>query len=151
MWTLTAPPLLRPRPHERDARAYVLVEEARLRCEALQAAACREERRSELRRLHRHLGLAGLYASSNLPSRTRSALLARVHDRCERMSVASTGGLLRTTRSAARAVRRSLAKDGPAEHMELARLHLSRAMEFLAPASVPGSPLAHSLRLRHPA
>lgn len=151
MSTLMLATRLQPRPYQRDARAYVLVEEARLRCEALRAAARDEARGHELRRLHRELGLAGLYASANVPSRTRRALLGGVHDRCDQpgASIASTGGLLRTMRRALRAARRSLTKDGPADHMELARLHLLRAMEFLTPTAVSRPSLAQAFRPRH--
>jgi hypothetical protein len=131
---------------------YVLVEEARLRCEALRARARTEERRRALRRLHRDLGLSGLYASANIPSETRRAVLSRVHTRCDhvvRGRVGSVRGLARTVRRAGRALTRAVAKDGPAEHLELAQLHLLRAMEFLIPTPCPRPSVVHVFRARH--
>jgi hypothetical protein len=135
-----------------DARAYVLVEEARLRCEALCAAAPTDDRRRVLRRLHGNLGLSGLYVSTHIPSRVRRALLARVHVRCAHLGCGGAGtmrGLSRTVHRAARTLSRAMTKDGPAEHRELAQLHLHRAMEFLVPAPSPRPSVAHVLRQRH--
>jgi hypothetical protein len=132
---------------------YLLAEEARLRCEALGARARTEERRRELRRLHRDLGLSGLYASTNIPSEIRRAVLSRVHTRCDllvRGRAGSVRGLERTVRRAGRALSRSVAKDGQAEHLELAQLHLLRAMEFLIPTPSPRpSSVVHVFRPRH--
>jgi hypothetical protein len=133
---------------------YVLVEEARLRCEALRASARSDERRRELRRLHRDLGLSGLYVSANIPSETRRALLSRVHSRCDRPGRARGGsarGLERTVRRAVRALGRAVARDGSAEHLELAQLHLLRAMEFVTAAPSPRPSVAHVFLPRHPA
>jgi hypothetical protein len=138
-----------PRPYKRDVRVYVLLEEARLRCEALRAGARTDERRRELRRLHRDLGLSGLYASTFIPTETRRALLSRVHARCDRLGRGSARGLQRTVRRAARALSRAVAKDGPAEHLELARLHLLRATEFLLPVPSPRPSVPHVFRPRH--
>jgi hypothetical protein len=139
-------------PYERDARVYVLVEEARLRCEALQTAAQPDAERRALRRLHRDVGLAGLYVSTTMPSELRRRLLARVHARCDRRSGNRAGaarGLHRVIRRAARELTRAMASGGAAEHRELAQLHLLRATEFktLAPSPLPG----HRFRQRHPA
>jgi hypothetical protein len=140
-----------PSRYKHDTRVYVLVEEARLRCEALCAAAPTDERRGELRRLHRNLGLSGLYASTNIPASVRRALLARVHGRCEALGGggATMRGLTRTVRRAAKALARALVKDGPADHRELAQLHLDRAMEFLLPAPSPRPSVRHVFRQRH--
>jgi len=140
------------RPYKHDVRVYLLIEEARLRCEALRAGARTEERRRELRPLHRALGLAGLYASTNIPSETRRALLSRVHSRCDHLPRGRTAcvrGLQRTVRRALRALTRAVAKDGPAEHLELARLHLIRATEFLIPTPSPRPSAVHVFRPRH--
>ncbi len=141
-----------PRPYKRDVRPYVLIEEARLRCESLAATAGTEQRRRELRRLHRDLGLSGLYASTNIPPETRRTLLSRVHSRCDhlgRRRLASTRGLQRTVRRAVRVLRHAVVKDGPADHLELAHLHLLRAMEFLIPLPSPHPAVAHVFRPRH--
>jgi hypothetical protein len=147
-----APRLRTLRPSKHEVRAYVLVEEARLRCEALRAAATADERRRELRRVHRDLGLCGLYASTNIPSTTRCALLSQVHARCERLGrggAGTTRGLRRTVRRAARALRSAVDKVGPADHLKLAQLHLLRAMEFLIPSSAPRPAAGHLFRARH--
>ncbi len=68
----------------RDQRAYVALEEARLRCEKLRAHASTRAQQDGLHRLHRELGLAGLLASSNIPARVRLALLSDAHERCTR-------------------------------------------------------------------
>jgi hypothetical protein len=152
MMTERAPALRVSGTFKHDARVYVLVEEARLRCEALCADAPTDEGRRVLRRLHRNLGLSGLYVSTHIPSRARRALLARVHARCDHLGCGSAGtmrGLSRTVRRAARTLSRAVGKDGPAEHRELAQLHLHRAMEFLFPAPSPRPSVAHVLRQRH--
>jgi hypothetical protein len=56
-----------------EERAYVLVEEARLRCEALRDAADGGEVRDELHRLHRELGLSALHVSTDMPPPVRRA------------------------------------------------------------------------------
>ncbi len=131
---------------------YVLVEEARLRCEALLADVPKASHR-ELRRMHHHLGLTGLHVSTTIPPPLRHALLARVHSRCDHRGggVRSTRGFERSVRRAARELARALSGEGSAEHRELAHLHLLKAMEFLAPAPVPGqrSSAAHAFRQRH--
>jgi hypothetical protein len=139
-------------PFERDARVYLLVEEARLRCEVLQAAEEAEAKRRELRRLHRDVGLAGLYISTTMPSELRRRLLARVHARHDRLSGNRAGaarGLHRVLKRATRELSRAIVSGGAAEHRELAQLHLLRATEFVGPAP---SPLpVHLFRQRHPA
>ena len=139
-------------PFERDARVYILVEEARLRCEVLHAAAAVDAHRRELRRLHRDVGLAGLYISTTMPSELRRRLLARVHARHDRLSGHRAGaarGLHRVLKRATRELSRTIASGGAPEHRELAQLHLLRATEFVGPAP---SPLpVHLFRQRHPA
>jgi hypothetical protein len=147
-----SPRIRAPRSYKRDVRVYALIEEARLRCEALRAAAGTDERRRELRRLHRDLGLSGLYASTNIPAEARRTLLSRVHARCDHLPRGRAGsarGLQRTVRRAVRALRRGVAKDGPAEHLELAQLHLLRAMEFLIAPPSPRPAAVHVFRPRH--
>jgi hypothetical protein len=135
-------------PYKRDARVYVLVEEARIRCEALRGRAPQDPARAELQRVHRDLGLSGLYVSTTIPSSVRRALLARVHERCEHLK-SSPRGLARTVRQATRELARTVSKHGAAEHRELAHLHLLRAMEFLIAAPSPRPSGAHSFRQRH--
>lgn len=147
----TEPNPLPQRLYKDDAQVYVLVEEARLRCEALRRMASTEESQRELRRLHRDLGLSGLHASTKLPAPARRALLARVHARTDSVACSGPGarrGLVRTVRRAKRAMARSLARNGRADHIELAQLHLFRAMEFLLPAGKHGFAVAHPFR-RH--
>jgi hypothetical protein len=138
--------------YERDARVYVLVEEARLRSEALRAVATADAQRRELRRLHRDVGLAGLYISTTMPAELRWRLLARVHARHDWLSgqrACALGGLHRVIRRAARELSRAIAAGGTVDYRELAQLHLLRATEFVTPAPSPRAP--HLFRQRHPA
>ena len=139
-------------PFERDARVYMVLEEARLRCEVLQAVAAAHAQRRELRRLHRDVGLAGLHISATMPSELRRRLLAHVHARHDRLSANQAGaarGLHRVLRRASRELTRAIARGGAAEHRELAQLHLVRATELVgsAPSPLP----IHLFRQRHPA
>ena len=127
---------LRPRPEppqNRDARAYVLLEEARLRCEALRADARTPARSATLNRLHRELGLAGLFTSSNLPSSVRHTLLADAHQRCtEALADDAIDALALVMRRSEDAVDDGLVAPGLSDHMDLAHVHLLRAGVELA-------------------
>jgi hypothetical protein len=67
---------------KREEAAYVLLEEARLRCAALLARAVRSRERQPLSAIHRELGLAGFFVSESLTSRRRQTALALAHRRC---------------------------------------------------------------------
>lgn len=58
-----------------DERAYLLLEEVRLRCEALRDGASGDEERRTLVSLYAELGLAGFLVSSDIPPRRRRTLL----------------------------------------------------------------------------
>jgi hypothetical protein len=63
--------------------AYVLIEEARLRCEAL---ADQFGDDAVLQAAHRDIGLAGFHASSNFASELRERSLNEAHSRCRRVA-----------------------------------------------------------------
>jgi hypothetical protein len=71
---------------EREQRAYVLLEEARLRYERLLSMHSSDEARADCpdahTLLHRELGMAGFCVSANIPSQRRRALVAVAHGRC---------------------------------------------------------------------
>lgn len=136
------------RSRRQEERAYVLIEEARLRCEALLAAAGREQRQRELHCVHHDLGLSALHVSTHIPSAQRLALLARVHARCDRRP-GTRRGLERTVHRAARELCRITGKANSPEPVELAHLHLLRATELLLSAPAPRPSLVHVLRARH--
>lgn len=130
----------------RDAHAYVLLEEARLRCEQLCSEAATSPQGKALQAVHRELGLAGLFASSNIPTQVRQTLLADAHRRCEQ-PVAETsdqlGGLIVVLLSATHAVEDGLLAPGLSDHINLAHIHVLRGQELLPdhftarPASQP--------------
>jgi hypothetical protein len=120
----------------------VHLEEARLRCEAFRAAAATPARREALQRLHRELGLAGLFASSNIPTSTRLALLADAHRRCgERSPDASNpmDVLVSIMHRSQDAVEHALVAPGLSDHMHLAHVHLLCAQELLEQRLTEGS------------
>jgi hypothetical protein len=117
--------------------AYMLLEEARLRCKAL----LDEERDSgveldglSLSGLYGDLGIAGYHASARLEPARRKQLLAQAHARCNRCggtSAASIRALSDVTAAATRTVERALALSGPLDHMHLAHIHVMSAGEAL--------------------
>jgi hypothetical protein len=138
-------------PRERDARAYALLEEARLRCEALRGAATTSTRREALHRVHRELGLAGLFASSNLPTSARHALLANAHGAAQGASCQASDAfdsLVSIVVCCCDAVEHGLVAPGLSDHMHLAHVHLLRAQELLEErlAGIDRSPVIHSRR-----
>jgi hypothetical protein len=118
-------------PGETEEQVYALLEEARLRCEQLSAAAHAERDRMSLREIHRELGLAGWRASSELAVDRRLALLDSAHQQ-------STTAMLHPAHSPhAVATVAILAEDAllgteQTEHMHGAHLHLLSAMQLLA-------------------
>jgi hypothetical protein len=117
------------------ASAYMLLEEARLRCERLTAQAGTEAEYASLRRIHRELGMAGWLASTGIDASRRLALLSSARRRSTQpMPYASnsTHALAGTTISAEDAIGRSLTATQDSDHMHLAHLHVLHAEELLS-------------------
>lgn len=111
-----------------------MLEEARLRCEKARSEAKTGAQQDTLHRLHRELGMAGLAASSHIPSRVRLALLAEAHERCNRSSSESTDGLEELVSIIPRSeqyIARGPSRVGRADHLHLAHVHLLRGQELL--------------------
>lgn len=115
--------------------AYMLLEEARLRCGAL----LDEEQDADsdpdgLNGLYGDLGIAGYYASARLEPGRRNQLLAQAHARSDRNHI-SAGGPVRAladvTAAATRTVERALTITGLLDHMHLAHIHVISACEAL--------------------
>ncbi|MGH2874440.1 MAG: hypothetical protein ACRDL5_18525 [Solirubrobacteraceae bacterium] len=123
-----------------DAIGYLLLEEARLRCEDLRHAGpgsprTHSEPPRRLAQLYRELGLAGFYAGAELVPWTRHGLLALARARCERVMPNLEERLLAlftTTMSAQRALDAALQGSRGAEHIGLAHVHLLVAEKHLA-------------------
>lgn len=122
--------------------AYVLLEEARLRCLPLlgDERDCEPDLdRLSLNGLYRDLGIAGYYASSHLEPPRRRQLLAEAHRRSEpRSDSFDDAGLDDTVRAlvdviadATRAVEHALARTGLSDHMHLSHIHVLSACEAL--------------------
>lgn len=123
--------------------AYMLLEEARLRCEALldDAALLDDDYGGRvdldglsLSGLYGDLGIAGYYASARLEPARRKQLLAQAHARCNRCSgssAASVRALSDVTAAATRTVERALTVSGLLDHMHLAHIHVMSASEAL--------------------
>jgi hypothetical protein len=117
-----------PTQEEREAHAYLLLEEARLRCERFENGPLQ----SELRLIHREIGMAGLFASSEIPSSLRHALLdaARLYD--ESPIPGDPVAVLEVALGrACTAVERCLTARAPADHMHLAHVHALGAIDVL--------------------
>jgi hypothetical protein len=118
--------------------AYILLEEARLRCKALLEE---EERASSddsgtltIDRLYRELGIAGYYASARLEPNRRRELLAQAHASSRRHDDIDGGSvrqLTDVTAAATRSVERALALTGLLDHIHLAHVHVMSACETL--------------------
>jgi hypothetical protein len=114
--------------------AYMLLEEARLRCRALL-----EESHDfyidpdglSMNGLYGDLGIAGYYASARLDPARRRQLLAQAHARSERGDAISVGALADVTAAATRTVERALSITGLLDHMHLAHIHVMSACEAL--------------------
>ena len=114
---------------EQQSRAYLLIEEARLRCEQVGNAASD----GWLLDLHRELGLAGLCASSNLQAWPRRILLEAARARSESpIRGADTETTIELTLGMARtAVEHCLSVPEHVEHMREAHAHLRAARDLL--------------------
>ena len=118
-------------PGDGEELAYVLLEEARLRCEQLIAAARSESDRASRREMHRELGMAGWLASSEIDVDRRLALLDRAHQQ-------STTALTHPAHSphalagAVISAEDALSGIEQTEALHLAHLHLLGAMGLLA-------------------
>jgi hypothetical protein len=98
-----------------DEQAYLLLEEARLRCLRLCEEALTRARRRQLEVAYREIGMAGYMASSRIPSDRRRRLLWQAHER----SRASAREPSRTSarepsRTSAREPSRERAREGSA-------------------------------------
>jgi hypothetical protein len=138
----------------RDERAYALLEDARLQCEAVRERAVSDTRWHALHRVHREIGLAGLLASSRIPASTRQELLAQAHAR------AADGvsdrrdplrGLVETVTAAERAVRRADVPRELSDHMLLAQSHLREARELLVRDLIDAGRAGHEAHEAHEA
>jgi Tfp pilus assembly protein PilW len=119
--------------HAADGQAYALVEEARLRCEQLQAEVSRDPKRHALRAIHRQLGMAGWAASTELPPHRRQAVLRDAHHQSVRpmRHPVPEHALTEVVIEAEDALAAGLGHDQQSEHLHLARAHLLHAMDLL--------------------
>lgn len=121
--------------------AYLLLEEARLRCKALldEEAETHEDPDSlTLGGLYGDLGIAGYYASARLEPERRRQLLTQARARsgvraADRASDStdSVRALADVTAAATRTVERALTITGLLDHMHLAHIHVMSACETL--------------------
>lgn len=114
--------------------AYILLEEARLRCQSLLAE--RDDSYFDpdgvsLTGLYSDLGIAGYYASARLEPARRRQLLAQAHARSDRGDAMSVRALADVTAAATRTVERALTVTGLLDHMHLAHIHVMSACEAL--------------------
>jgi hypothetical protein len=114
--------------------AYMLLEEARLRCRSL----LEESHDSyidpdglSINGLYGDLGIAGYYASARLEPARRRQLLAQAHARSDRGDASSVRALAEVTAAATRTVERALTITGLLDHMHLAHIHVMSACEAL--------------------
>lgn len=115
--------------------AYMLLEEARLRCQALledsDHGAYLDRDCLSLNGLYGDLGIAGYYASTRLDPARRRQLLAQAHARSDRGEPTSVRALADVTAAAIRTVERALTITGLLDHMHLAHIHVMSACESL--------------------
>ncbi len=119
--------------HSED-QAYVLVEQARLRCEEFHRSVGTDAERLALEQIHRELGMAGWLISSTLDPVRRLSLLATAHVQA---TIATphprhAHALAAIVIEGEDAVVAALTRDTGSDHMHLAHLHLLCAMELLA-------------------
>jgi hypothetical protein len=114
--------------------AYMLLEEARLRCRSL----LEESHDSyidpdgvSVNGLYGDLGIAGYYASARLEPARRRQLLAQAHARSDRGDASPVRALADVTAAATRTVERALTITGLLDHMHLAHIHVMSACEAL--------------------
>jgi hypothetical protein len=117
-----------------DERAYVLVEQARLRCERFQHGVSTDAERLVLERIHRELGMAGWLVSSRLDPVRRLSHLAAAHRHAMTPTLHTTDAhaLAAVVIEGEDAVVAALTRDPGSDHMHVAHLHLLCAMELLA-------------------
>ena len=117
--------------------AYMLLEEARLRCKSLLDESSKTDADPDglsMNGLYGDLGIAGYYASARLEPARRKQLLAQARARCERGSTETAGSaqeLADVTAAATRTVKRALTVNGVLDHMHLAHIHVMSACEAL--------------------
>ena len=115
--------------------AYMLLEEARLRCGSLlddDSEDCWPDPDGlSLNGLYGDLGIAGYYASARLEPVRRRQLLAQAHARSDRGDNGSVRALADVTAAATRTVERALTITGLLDHMHLAHIHVMSACEAL--------------------
>lgn len=115
--------------------AYMLLEEARLRCHALIDEGSEvlgpDLDNLSLTGLHGDLGIAGYYASTRLDPARRRQLLAQARVRSDRGDASSVRSLADVTAAATRTVERALTVTGLLDHMHLAHIHVMSACEAL--------------------
>jgi hypothetical protein len=118
---------------ELTGHAYMLVEEARLRCEVLREGLPCTARWQRLRELHRELGLAGLAASEMIFPVARQALLDQAHRRSAGAGTAAGDwrALMQLMRHALRVMDRAFVASGAAEDITVAQWHLVSALELV--------------------
>jgi len=104
--------------------------------------------REALHAVHRELGLAGLFASSNIPTQVRHALLADAHRRCEQLVAEASDqldGLIVVLRRATHAVEHGLLAPGLSDHIHLAHLHVLRGQQLFHD-HFPARPASQTVR-----
>ncbi len=116
-----------------DESAYLALEEARLVCERQRVSD--QQLQGRLRLLHRHLGMAGFYASSELRATRRRDLLALARERSEKRSTAAAelaSSVAALTRDARFDIEGAMKALGPRDDLHLAHLYVLGAEELLA-------------------
>jgi hypothetical protein len=114
--------------------AYMLLEEARLRCRSLHEDSQDSYIDADgltINGLYSDLGIAGYYASARLEPARRRQLLAQAHARSDRGDASSVRALADVTAAATRTVERALTITGLLDHMHLAHIHVMSACEAL--------------------
>lgn len=124
--------------------AYTLIETARIRCERLLDSLDPHTVAATVA-IHRDLGLAGYYCSSEMPGPLRQSCLLMAHELCD--SEAADGLHVKLRKafdealSACDAIARVLS-EGPIEYAHIAHVHVMSALESLdsclAHVSSPG-------------
>jgi hypothetical protein len=121
-----------------DERAYLLLEEARLRCEALRDGTSNDEERRRLASLYGELGLAAFLVSSDIPPRRRRALLELARTQSARPASEPSDpahALVALTLRAQAAMEHGAMSPALIAHMERAWVYLRRAQERLEPTA----------------
>jgi hypothetical protein len=114
--------------------AYMLLEEARLRCQAFiddSHDAYIDPDGLSMSGLYGDLGIAGYYASARLDPARRRQLHAQARARSDRDDSTSVRALADVTAAATRSVERALTITGLLDHMHLAQIHVMSACDAL--------------------